>query len=445
MKLRRIVALTLALVSLVLPGPGMVVTPPPAGAQGTDVFLNVTGGGTKKLNIAIPDFTVVAGVDTAGNGKQLASVAGADLTFSGLFSVVAATGTIPANNAEALRRSWTDFAAVGAHAGLHGLLAIRGDKAEVEMRLYDLTNPDHRLIASKKFEQPLASVRRLAHKVSDEVVMQFTGEPGVADTKIAFVSGPRGAKEIVISDYDGAGSVPVTRNGSINLSPVWSPDSRSLAFTSYKQGYPDLYRAFPFERRPEQTLAAFAGINSSPAFSPDGRSLALTLSKDGNPEVYVLNLVNGTLRRLTRHAGIDTEPTWAPAGRMLAFVSDRAGAPNVYVMDPEGANVRQLTSSGFHTQPRWSPRGDVIAYTQRNATHDIWVVDADGSNPRRLTSGGGDNQSPTWAPNGRHLAFQSNRLGRWQIFAMLADGSTPEPITKNASDSTSPSWSPRLP
>ena len=41
--------------------------------------------------------------------------------------------------------------------------------------------------------------------------------------------------------------------------PVWSPDARSLAFTSYKQGYPDLYRAFPFERRPEQTLAAFVG------------------------------------------------------------------------------------------------------------------------------------------------------------------------------------------
>ena len=127
MKLRRIVALVLVLFAVVLPGPAPVMTPPAADAQGMDVFLNVTGGGTKKLNIAIPEFTVVAGADTAGNGKQLASVTGADLTFSGLFSVVAATGTIPANNAEALRRSWTDFAAAGAHAGLHGLLALRGD------------------------------------------------------------------------------------------------------------------------------------------------------------------------------------------------------------------------------------------------------------------------------------------------------------------------------
>src|SRR5207247_11251114 len=106
-----------------------------------------------------------------------------------------------------------------------------------------------------------------------------------------------------------------------------------------KQGYPDLYRAFPFERRPEQTLAAFVGINSSPAFSPDGKSLALTLSKDGNPEIYVLTLATGTMRRLTPNAGIGTAPKWAPSGRRLAFVSDRTGAPNVYVLDAEGTSV----------------------------------------------------------------------------------------------------------
>jgi TolB protein len=447
MSIRRALSLCLALSLLALPGLWPVAPPPPARAQAVDVFLNVTGGGARKLNIAIPEFTVIAGTDTAGGGKLIASVAGADLTFSGLFSVVAATGSIPANNPQALRQSWTEFAAAGAHAGLHGLLALRGDRAEVDMRLYDLTSPDQRLIGSKKFELPVAQLRRLGHKVADEVVLQFTGELGSADTKIAYVTGSvNAAKEIVMADYDGAGSTPVTRNGSINLSPVWSPDARSLAFTSYKQGYPDLYRIFPFERRPEQSVAAFHGVNIAPAFSPDGRSLAMTLSKDGNPEIYVLNLANGAMKRLTRHAGIDSEPSWSPNGRQIAFLSDRTGSPNIYVMDAEGTSVRQLTSGGFHTQPRWSPRGDTIAYTQRAGAHDIWLVDVDGSNPRRLTSGG-DNQSPTWAPSGRHLAFQSNRLGRWQIFATLADGSTPTPtpITRGGSESTSPSWSPRLP
>jgi TolB protein len=439
---QRCAAVVMLLLVVFLIAPGSL---PPLRAQGVDVFLNVTGGGTRKLNIAVPEFTVVSGTDSQGAGKQVAAITGSDLTFSGLFSVVAATGAIPANNPAALAQSWKEFAAAGAHAALHGLLTLRPDRLDGEMRLYDLTTPEHRLITTKKFDVPSAQGRRLAHKIADEVVLQFTGEAGVADTKIAFVSGPRGAKEIVIADYDGASPTPLTRNGSINLTPVWSPDARSLAYTSYKQGYPDLYRAFPFERRPEQTLAAFVGINTAPAFSPDGKSLAMTLSKDGNPEIYVLTLATGTMRRLTRHAGIDTEPTWAPTGRQVAFISDRTGSPNLYVMDAEGTSVRQLTSGGFHTQPRWSPKGDAIAYTARQAVHDIWLINVDGSNPRRLTGGGGDNQGGTWAPSGRHLAFQSNRSGRWQIMAMLIDGSAQAVITTGAAEATSPSWSPRLP
>jgi TolB protein len=419
--------------------------PPPSHGQGVDVYINITGGGGKKLNIAIPDFAVTAGADTARVGPLLASVAGADLTFSGLFSVVAATGSIPPDNPEALKKSWTDFAAAGAHAGVHGLLALRGPRLEAEMRLYDLTTPEFRLIASKKFDVAADQPRRLAHKVADEIVLQFTGEPGIADTKLAYVAGARGVKEIQVADYDGVGARPVTRNGSLNLMPVWSPDTRSLAFTSYKAGYPDLYRAFPFERRPDQTLAAFNGINSSPAFSPDGRSIAMTLSKDGNPEIYVLTLATGAFRRLTRHPGIDTEPNWSPTGRDIAFISDRLGVPHLFVMDAGGGNVRQLTFAGFHTQPRWSPKGDTIVYTMRQATHDLWAINPDGSNARRLTDGLGDNQGATWAPNGRHLAFQSNRLGSWQIFSMLADGSEQMPVTRGPGQFTSPSWSPRLP
>ena len=436
-----VVIAVLALVAVALPWSR---TPAPR-AQGVDVYINITGGGAKRLNIAVPEFTVIAGTDTAALGKLLASVAGQDLTFSGLFSVVAGTGSIPPNNPEALRQSWAEFAAAGAHAAVHGLVALRGDRLETEMRLYDLTSPEHRLIAAKKFEGPTAQPRRLAHKIADEVVLQFTGEPGVADTKLAYVQGPAGAKEIWISDYDGANPVAVTKNGSINLMPVWSPDGRSLAMTSFVQGYPDLYRLFPFERRPVQTLAAFVGINSSPAWSPDGRSLAVTLSKDGNPEIYVLTVATGTLRRLTRHAGIDTEPVWSPTGQQIAFVSDRNGQPHIYVMDLDGSNVRQITSSGFHTQPRWSPKGETIVYTQREGTHDLWAVSPDGSNPRRLTAGPGDNEGAAWAPNGRHLAFQSNRLGRWQVFAMLLDGSPPTQISQGPAEHTSPSWSPRLP
>ena len=442
--MRRVAAVVLALV--IVTALGLWAPPPAVRGQAVDVYINVTGGDrSRKLNIAIPEFTVVAGTDTA-LAKLLASVVGNDLTLSGLFSVVAASGAIPANNPAALGQTWSAFAAAGAHAGVHGLLGIRGERLEAEMRLYDLTTPEYRLIASRKFELASPQSRRLAHKIADEIVLQFTGESGVADTKLAYVVGPPGAKEIVVADYDGAGATAVTRNGSINLSPVWSPDARSIAFTSFMNGYPDLFRLFPFERqRPVQTLASFVGINSSPGWSPDGRFLALTLSKDGNPEIYVLTVATGVLQRLTRHAGIDTEPAWAPTGQQIAFVSDRAGQPRIFVMDRDGANVRQITTSGFHTQPRWSPKGDSIVYTQRAGTHDLWAISPSGSTPRPLTSGQGDNESATWAPDGRHLAFPSNRNGRWQVFVMSVDDLTTTRVTQGTTEATSPSWSPRLP
>lgn len=435
------------LVALVLAAAatGVLSSPPAARSQGADVLLNVLATGAKKLNIVIPNFAVVAGSDTAGLGRSLPQVAAKDLTFSALFSVVSDVPPIPTADPAAVRATFANFAAAGAHAGLQGLLNIRGDRTEVEMRLYDLTSPEFRLIATKKIELPASQARRLAHKVADEVVMQFTGEPGVADTKIAYVNSGGGAKELSLMDYDGAGAIHVTSNKSINLSPMWSPDTRSLAFTSYMRGYPYLYRMFPFENRPAQVVAGFLGINSSPAFSPDGRFLAMTLSRDGNPEVYLLNLATGAFRRLTTYSGIDTEPTWSPTGREIAFVSERAGGAHVFVMDAEGANVRRLTQAGFNTQPRWSPKGDTIAFTSRQGNFDIWAVSPDGSNLRRLTAGPGNNEGASWAPNGRHLVFQSNRSGGYQLFTMLGDGSEQQPIPRTPGESTSAAWSPRLP
>jgi TolB protein len=436
------------LVALVLAAAttGVLSSPPAARSQGADVLLNVLATGAKKLNIVIPNFAVVAGTDTAGLGRSLPQVTAKDLTFSALFSVVSDVPPIPTADPAAVRATFANFASAGAHAGLQGLLSLRGDRTEVEMRLYDLTSPEFRLIAAKKIELPTSQARRLAHKVADEVVMQFTGEPGVADTKIAYVNSGGGSKELSLMDYDGAGATRVTSNKSINLSPVWSPDTRSLAFTSYMRGYPYLYRMFPFEQRPVQVVAGFLGINTSPAFSPDGRFLAMTLSRDGNPEVYLLTLATGAFRRLTTYGGIDTEPTWSPTGREIAFVSERSGGAHIFVMDAEGANVRRITQAGFNTQPRWSPKGDTIAFTSRQGNFDIWAVSPDGSNLRRLTAGPGNNEGASWAPNGRHLVFQSNRsAGGYQLFTMLADGSEQQPIPRTPGESTSASWSPRLP
>src|SRR5688572_18236636 len=90
--------------------------PPPAPGGGVTIEIDIAGRGAKKLNIAVPEFTVTAGPDPGGLGKGLAQVAGADLTFSGLFAVVTPPGPLPLDNPAGFKKTLLEYAAAGAHA-----------------------------------------------------------------------------------------------------------------------------------------------------------------------------------------------------------------------------------------------------------------------------------------------------------------------------------------
>ena len=438
----------LALVLLTLVA-GVLPTPTPSHSQGVEVFLNVTQGGSKKLGIAIPEFTRLTSAPDEGNfARGVPEIIGNDLRFSALF-VVANTPALPAAQ-DGIRQEFTRLQQAGAHAAMHGLMRIDGQRLTIEFRLYDLTNPEFRLIASKMFlVEPLADHRRLAHRIADEVVYQFTGERGIAETKIAYVSQFGTTKELVMIDYDGFNQVQLTNLRSTSLSPAWSPTDSSVAFTSFFKGYPYLFRVFPFNPRRRgqepEIMSAWPGINTAPAWAPDGQLIALTLSKGGNPDIFSLRVGTSDFRQLTNNRGIETDPTWSPTGREIAFTSDRSGSPQIWVMSAEGTNARRLSFGGsFDTQPRWSPRGDAIVFTRRTSGgFDLWAISPDGSNARALTQGNGSNEAASWAPSGRHIAFSSTRGGRAQLYTMLADGTEQQPLTRDRGEASSPTWSPR--
>ena len=433
----------LVLLAFVLPAPT------PSYSQGAEVFLNVTQGGSKKLGIAIPEFTRLTSAPDEGNfARGVPEIIGNDLRFSALFAVV----NSPALSAapEGIKQEFARLQQAGAHAALHGLMRIDGQRLTIEFRLYDLTNPEFRLIASKMFwVEPLADHRRLAHRIADEVVYQFTGERGIAETKIAYVSQVGTIKELVMIDYDGFNQVQLTNLRSTSLSPAWSPTDSSVAFTSFFKGYPYLFRVYPFNPRRRgqepELMSAWPGINTAPAWAPDGRLIALTLSKGGNPDIYSLRVGTSDFRQLTNSRGIETDPSWSPTGREIAFTSDRSGSPQIWVMGAEGTNARRLSTGGsFDTQPRWSPRGDTVLFTRRTSGgFDLWAINPDGSNARALTQGNGSNEAASWAPNGRHIVFSSSRGGRTQLYTMLADGTEQQPLTRDRGEASSPTWSPR--
>ena len=113
-------------------------------------------------------------------------------------------------------------------------------------------------------------------------------------------------------------------------------------------------------------------------------------------------------------------------------------------MGSDGTNPRRLTdNSVVEVSPSWSPDGRHIAFTSwRDGNGEIYVMGSDGTNPRRLTDNSAPDWDPTWSPDGRHIAFHSDRDDNDNIYVMDSDGSNIRRLTSHEADDRSPSWSP---
>ena len=340
---------------------------------------------------------------------------------------------------------------LGADAIVFGTVQRTGDDVRVQVRLFNVRT--RQSVFSKEYTGSPANPRLYAHTIADEIHQQQSALRGIARTKLAFSSDrnrermvgtvqDREVKEIYISDYDGANPRRITTNRQLNLMPVWSPDARALAYTSYRRGYPDLFVALIYDGVQQEPTKG-GTQNWLPMFSPDGTRIVFTSSRDGNAELYVMNKDGSGVRRLTNHPAIDTTPTWSPTGTQIAFTSDRAGRPQIYIVGADGLNLRRLTTTeSYADRPTWAPAPfNEIAFAARTGPgYDIKTYDLATGVTRRITFGEGSNESPSYSPNGRHLAFTSTRAGGTQIFTIGRDGRGVKRITREGNNFT-PSWS----
>jgi TolB protein len=417
-------------------------------AEAADVYLSISRGGGQHLRLAIPDFVRGEGGSSAngGLGHEMARILADDLRIYRFFDLIdnqkflQEAAQADAQAGDIVFKEWAEL---GAQALVKGTFSQDGRDLIVECRVFDVAG--QRMIAGKRYRGPNDAFASMMHRCADEIMIRFTGEPGIAQTKIAFIAPQHSNKELFVMDQNGSNIRQLTSDRSIILSPAWSPDSREIAVTSYRDRNPDLI-AVGLNGNGRRSLSQHPGLNSAPAWSPDGSRLALTLSKDGNPEIYTMSRNGTDLRRLTNHPAIDTSPTWSSTGRQIAFVSDRSGSPQVFIMDAEGSNVRRLTYQGnYNDRPSWSPRGDRLAFiSMEGSRFDVYTINVDGSGSQRLTMGSGSNESPSWSPDGRFLVFSSTRSGVSQLYRMYDDGSGQQQLTFLNGGAQSPVWSPRI-
>jgi TolB protein len=406
------------------------------------VYIDIEAPELQPLPIAIDQFKNIDGYQP-DLAPKIMKILTNDLTISGFFEIIHQGEFPQGNDATANPPNYMSWSTSRAEALVTGGYSAKDERLAIEFRLFDLV--EKAFLSGRRYEGSVKDLREIIHHLANEITYWITGERGIFDTKIAFVSTATGNKEIYTIDFDGHNLRQITNNGSINLSPAWSPNGRVIAFTSYIKRNPDLY-LIDLTRMVQTMLSTKPGLNAAPAWSPDGSRMALMMRREGNSEVFIMNRDGTHPKRLTKGWSSEASPTWSPNGREIAFVSDRAGSPQIYTMDINGRNVKRLTFLGsYNASPSWSPKGNKITYCGRlDGLFDICTINGDGTGIRRLTESSGNNEDPVWSPDGRYIAFSSTREGQSRIYVMNANGANQRRLTSTKGKESSPTWSPRM-
>ncbi|TPW00913.1 MAG: TolB protein [bacterium] len=408
---------------------------PPVPPQSTDpVEVEIDQGVLRPMQIAVVNFN-------GQNGTDLGGVIRADLRRSGYFEPMDPAGFVETGLTLANAPNFPQWTSIGAQA-------VRPDgRNDFGFRLYDPYRQCQ--LASYQFTATPEQWRRIGHKIADLIYQRMTGESGLFDSRVVFVSESgtqlNRLSRLAISDQDGFNPVYLTQGDEVIMSPRFSlNDPNEITYVALGRDYSRIY-LFNLSTGRRESLGEFDGQVLAPRFSNDGSKMAFSIIRGGNTDVYVMDLASRNLRRLTSDPGIDTSPSFSPDNSQIVFTSDRSGSARLYTMRADGTGQRPISrGGGLYTAPNWSPRGDLIAFTkQGGGRFSTGVMNTDGSGERILSSSYFE-EGPSWAPNGRYIMFaRQSPGGDTRLWTVDLSGR----VVSQAGYSgrgTDPAWSPLL-
>jgi Tol biopolymer transport system component len=185
---------------------------------------------------------------------------------------------------------------------------------------------------------------------------------------------------------------------------------------------------------PIRQLTNTTATNVRPALSPDGKSLAFQSNRDGPYHVFVMGTDGNNLRQVTSGDADDRHPAWSPDGKLIAVDSGDQVKREIWIVDVASKNRTQLTRLGMTAQfPSFSPDGKTIAFFMYDrGTMDLWTVGTDGRKPAAVTKELASEQNnqctfachaARWSPDGSRIAFADGDNARVLLLAALTSGS----------------------
>lgn len=269
------------------------------------------------------------------------------------------------------------------------------------------------------------------------------GLPAVAPdgNAIAFISNRTGAHDLWVTSLDGSDVVQLTRTPDFESAPAWTADGR-LVFSRWGRDTSRVYAVLP-----PDTFARPIGVapGRSPLISRDGQRLLFSQGAFPNLQIVEMRLDGGGARTLTSAPSMQFNAVWSPDERLIAFArADSTRQLQIWLMQADGSSERQLTrfppGDGSPQWPSWSPDGTRIAvqsgtYNRQQpgeSTAHIWVIDVASGAAAKLAAHEKPylDETPSWFPDGRRIAFQSDRTGRMEVWVMNADGTGARQVTR---------------
>ena len=221
-----------------------------------------------------------------------------------------------------------------------------------------------------------------------------------------------------------------------------------IAFLSRKSKGVEIY-VVDFDGENLKQITNDKTLNLTPTWSPNGRWLAYTSYGGNNPDLVMIDTLGKKPRRtLLRLAGLNAAPSWSPVDDRLTLVLSKDENSEIYTLS-NNRTLRRLTRHfSIDTSPTWSPDGKKIAFTSDRSgsgAPQIYIMDAhqgDKAGVQRISYGSSYNDDPAWSPDGDKIAFTSRVGRRFQIKIYDLTTKTSTVLTKMRGNNEQPTWSP---
>ncbi|MEX1018565.1 MAG: protein kinase [Litorilinea sp.] len=219
---------------------------------------------------------------------------------------------------------------------------------------------------------------------------------------------------------DGAAQPRLGINGRMIAFHSWQNDTRGLSGLDLSTGQNPASRSVQFGNFAEDSR------DSPPSWSPNGDALAFSSTRfnDGRHRIYITSAADDQEARELR---LGKDPAWHPWLDLLVFngVDDAGQNPGLWLIRSDGTELRQLTDNGNDLRPVWTPDGSAIVFMSsgRHGNTELYRFDLQTGAITRLTYNDAQDGLPAVSPDGRYVAFASDRAGFWEFwYVPLAGG-----------------------